>query len=64
MLWSLGVIKMPQKQLRKFRVFIANVSLLTVKSETGFQSFILAMHHREMNPGQDAHQDALRELGE
>ena len=29
------------KLLRKFAVFIAKVSLLTAKSQTGFQSFIL-----------------------
>ena len=28
---------------------MARVSLLTAKSETGFQSFILAIHHCEMN---------------
>ena len=33
---------------------MAKVSLLTAKFETGFQSFILAIRHQEMNPDQDA----------
>ena len=41
-----------QKQSRKFLVLMAKVSLLTTKSETGFQNFILAVRHWEMNPNQ------------
>ena len=31
-------------------VFIAKVSLLTAKFETGLQSFVLAIRHWEINP--------------
>ena len=46
---SLKKNKTPQKQSRKFLVFSAIVSLLSVKFETNFQGFILAIHHWEMN---------------
>ena len=36
---------MLEKQLRKFVEFMAKVSLQTAKSETGFQSFVLAIGH-------------------
>ena len=32
---------------------MATVSLLTVMSETGFQSFLQGIRHWEMNPDQD-----------
>ena len=32
-----------KKQLRKFKMFLAKISLLTVKSETVFQGFILVL---------------------
>ena len=51
---------MLQKQLRKFLVFMAKVSLLTAKSETGFQDFILTIPHLEMNPDHDAHQTPIK----
>ena len=38
----------------------AKVSLLTAKSENGSQSFILVIHHWEMNPDQDAHQTSIK----
>ena len=48
---------------------MAKVLLLTAKSKTGFQSFVLAIRHWEMNPEQEAHLtpikiDTLRELVE
>ena len=53
---------MQQKQLRKFVVFMAKVSLLTKKFETGFQNFVLALCHWEMNPDQDAHLTLIKML--
>ena len=37
-----------------FVVLTAKVSLLTTKSETGFEGFILAIRHSEMNPDQSS----------
>ena len=50
---------MLQKQQRIFVVFMAKVLLLTAKLEKGFQSFVLVIQHREMNPDQDAHQISM-----
>ena len=36
------------------------VSLFTAKSETGLQSFVLAIHQWEMNPEQDAPQNSIK----
>ena len=55
MWWSLTITKMLWKQLRKFVVFMAKVSLQTIKSVSVFQSFIFVIYHREMNPDQDTH---------
>ena len=55
MLWECRIKEMLQKQLRKLLEFIVNVFLLTVKSETHFQSFILIICHWEINPEQDAY---------
>ena len=41
---------------------MAKVSLLATKSETGLQSFIFMIHHKEMNPDQDAHQTSIKML--
>ena len=48
-------------------VFVSKESLLTANFETGFQNFVLALPHWEINPNQDAphlDQDDLRELME
>ena len=52
-----------QKQLRKFVMFIAKVSILTTKSETGSENMSL---RDELRPGHssDLNQDALKELVE
>ena len=52
---------MLQKELRKFLVFMAKVSWPITKSETGFQSFILATNHWEMNPNQNVHQTSKQD---
>ena len=49
---------MPLKQLSKFLVSMAK-KLHTAKSQTGSQSFILALCHWEINPDQDAHSSDL-----
>ena len=41
---------------------MAKVSLLTAKSETGFQNFILAIRQLKMNPDRDAHQTSIKIL--
>ena len=51
-----------QEQLRKFLVFIVEV-LLTAKSETGFQSFILAIHYWKINPDQNARLRCFKRIG-
>ena len=45
---------MLQKQQKEFLVFMVKVSLLTAKSKTGFQSFVLTICNWEINPDQDA----------
>ena len=50
------------KETRKFLVFVVKVSLLTAKSETGFQYFW--QYVREMNPNQDTHQTSIKMLQE
>ena len=40
------------------------VWLLITQSETGFQSFVLAICHWEMNPDQDADQTSIKMLQE
>ena len=63
MLWEFKKKKKtPQKQQRKFMVFMAYVSLLTTKFETGFYSFILAIQHWVINRDQDAHQTSIKML--
>ena len=52
---------MPQKQLRKYVVFMAKMTLLTIKSKIGFQSFILTMSMRDETLA-DLDQDALKKL--
>ena len=47
------------KQLLKRVVFMFEVSLLTVESKIGFQSFVVAMHHFDMNTDLYAHINAL-----
>ena len=51
-------------ETENFFYFIAKVSLLTTKTETGFQSFILAIYHWEINPdhSSDLDKNALREF--
>ena len=44
----------------KFLVFMSKVSLLTTKSENGFQSFILTIQHRDENLDQDAHKTSIK----
>ena len=51
---------MLQKQLRKFLMFMTKVSLQITKSKTGFQSFIMAMPHGEMNLDQNSHQISIK----
>ena len=51
-----------QKQQRNLVVFIAKVSFLSAKSETGFQSFILAICHKERNLNREAHQTLIKML--
>ena len=41
---------------------MTKLSLLTAKSETGFQSFILAIGHWEMDPDQNANQTLIKML--
>ena len=53
---------MQLKQQRKLVVFMAKVSLLTTKSQTGFQNFIMAIRHKEVNPDQDAHLTSIKKL--
>ena len=43
---------------------MAKPALLTTKSETSFQSLILAIYHLKINPNQDAHQTAIKMLQE
>ena len=52
---SLRITITLQKQLRKFVVFMAML-LLTMKSESSFQSFILVNYHWEINPNPDTYQ--------
>ena len=39
---------------------MAEASLLTAKSETGFQDFVQSICYWEMNPDQDAHQNSIK----
>ena len=59
---SLRIWKIFKKQLREFVVFIDKGSLLITKSETGFQNFILTIHHWAMNLDQDAHPTLIEML--
>ena len=56
---NLWIIKMLQKRPKEFLVFMAKVPLLTAKSETGFQSFVLAISHYEIKPDQDAFRELM-----
>ena len=58
----LRITKMLQKQLRKYEVFIAKMSLLTSKSKTSFQSFVLLIRHLEMKPDCDIYQTLIKML--
>ena len=41
---------------------MATVSLLATKSETGFQSFVPTIHHWEINPDMEVHQNLMKML--
>ena len=62
MVWEFKNNKNAAETAWKFVVFIAYVSLLTTKLETGFQSFILVICHWEMNPDQDTHLTSIKML--
>ena len=69
MLWEFKNNKNATETAQNICKFIPKVSLLTTTSETGFQSFVLAICLRDMNPVQDIHQttikkNALKELME
>ena len=49
----LQIAKIIQKKLRKFS--IDGQGAITEKSETGLQSFVLAVRHWKMNLNQDSH---------
>ena len=53
---------MQQNKRRLFVAFTAKMPLRTANSESSFQGFVLALRHCVMNPDQDAHQYAFREL--
>ena len=64
---SLTIIKILQKKLRKFTLFMGKVSLLTSNSRTGFQSFVQVISLRNeprLGRSSDHDQNALRELEE
>ena len=63
-LWEFKNNKNTTETAKKISSVMAKVPLLTTKSETGFQSFILVIHHKEMNPDQDAHQSSIKMLKE
>ena len=50
------------KTEKKILVFMGKVLLLTTKFETGFQSCVLAIFHRDMKPDQNAHQTSTKML--
>ena len=41
---------------------MAKMSLLSAKSETGFQNFVLAIRHKQMNQDEDVHQTLIKRL--
>ena len=59
---SFKITKTLQKQLSKGLMIMVKVSWQTGKSKTGFQSFILAIGHWDMNPDQDTHQISINML--
>ena len=61
---SLRISKTLEKKKLKIVVFIAKVLLLTAKSKTGFQSFVQARCHWEINPDLDAYHTSIKTLQE
>ena len=62
MLWEFMKNKTTTEAVKKIVVFILKVSLLTAKSKTSFQSFILATYLWRMNLDQNAHQISIKML--
>ena len=62
MLWEFKKNKNATEIAKKIVVFMTNMSSLTAKSETGFQSFILVICYWEVNIDQDIHQTLIKML--
>ena len=59
MLWEFMNNKNARKIAKKIS---AKLSLLTTKSETGFQIFLLVIRHWQINPDQNARQTLIEML--
>ena len=47
---------------KEVKIFMDKVSLQTTKSENGFESFVLALYHGEINPVHDTQQTSIKML--